>query len=383
MAQIWPMRRQLFVFAVLIAASVGLWFARDHVTEAVAALQRDAADAQQRSDRGAGQPAVPVIVARVVSQPDTRTITALGTARAQRAVMLTALANGRVVRLDATAGQRVAEGTELFTIDDTQAKLEAQLARKRLEDAERALNRNAFLRQRRVSSGARVEDAESALRQARLEVEKAEKALRDLTVHAPFAGVVGIPKVEPGDRVEAGAPVLSLDDRSTLTIEFALPERFLPRVSVGDRLDVTTPGFPNRTFSGTIASIDSRIDAVSRTVLVRARVPNSEDLLRPGMSFAVRLHLPGPDYAAVPELALQWRGGESFVWVVENEMAKRVTVTAMRRRNQTVLIDGAVSPGDLIVVEGVQRLRANRAVSYTPPADLVVTPSARRQTSGN
>jgi RND family efflux transporter MFP subunit len=130
-------------------------------------------------------------------------------------------------------------------------------------------------------------------------------------------------------------------------------------------LTASTPTFPDRPVDGQIDKIDSRVDPVSRTVLVRAAFPNSEDLLRPGMSFFVKLPLPGPTLASVPELALQWQDGKSFVWRIRDGAAERVDVASRRRLNSKVLIEGDITPGDIVVVEGVQRLRPGRAVEIS------------------
>lgn len=369
MARRWPIGLQFVIFAALVAGSVGVWFGRDAVTEALASLRvpSDGAKGEQSGRRGGrnrgSRRALPVIVASASSQTNDVTIARIGTARARRAVMITSNANGEIVKFPVKAGERVKQGTTLFVIDDTQARLALEIARKQVEDAQRKLERSAYLKRRAVNSAAPVEDAENALRRARLELKKAEKTLSDLTVAAPFDGIVGIPKVEVGDRVTSSSQIISLDDRSELLVEFTVPEQLLPRIKIGDKIKVTTPGYGDRVFSGSIRLIDSRIDPASRSVTVRASVPNVEDLLRPGMSFSISVTLPGKQYTAVPELALQWDGRVSYVWRIEDKRAKRVRVRAVRRMNKVVLVEGGIKPGHQVVVEGVQRLRPNRTVS--------------------
>ena len=140
-------------------------------------------------------------------------------------------------------------------------------------------------------------------------------------------------------------------------------------MSVGDRVAVRTPSYETRSFDGRVEYIDSRIDPTSRTVKVRAVIPNKEDVLRPGMSFVVEAKLPGTQHAVVPELSLQWRKGESYVWTVEDGKAVKVLVTVVSRLNSAILVDGSLKPGDLVVVEGVQRLRPGRPVDFSAPAD--------------
>ena len=144
----------------------------------------------------------------------------------------------------------------------------------------------------------------------------------------------------------------------------------MARVTADTPVTAVTPAFPDREIAGTIRRIDSRVDPTSRTVRVRAAFDNADDTLRPGMSFFITVRLPGPMVPVVPELALQWRAGESYVWRIKDGAAEKVEVRSLRRRDQSILVDGDLSPGDLVVVEGVQRLRPGRAVDMTA-ADAV------------
>ena len=102
-------------------------------------------------------------------------------------------------------------------------------------------------------------------------------------------------------------------------------------------------------------------------MIVRANIPNKEDLLRPGLSFVVDLTIPGKMYPTVHELALQWRKGVSYVWRVRENRVEKVVVRNVKRLNSTILIEGDISKDDLVVVEGVQRLRPGRPVQFTLP----------------
>ncbi|MGE0612980.1 MAG: efflux RND transporter periplasmic adaptor subunit, partial [Hyphomicrobiales bacterium] len=210
-------------------------------------------------------------------------------------------------------------------------------------------------------------DTRLALDRARLELKQAEEALADRVLVAPFEGVVGIPKVEAGDRVTTGTAIVTIDDRSEILVEIAVPEEFVSRLEIGQKVVAVTPSFPERRFEGLVERIDSRIDPVNRTMMVRAELPNPDDELRPGMSFAVELIVPGKVYSTVAELALQWDKGDSYVWRIAGGKAEKVPVRSIRRFNREILVDGPLKDGDLVVVEGVQRLRPGRAVSFVLP----------------
>ncbi|RVU39111.1 efflux RND transporter periplasmic adaptor subunit [Hwanghaeella grinnelliae] len=308
---------------------------------------------------------VPVLVEAAGEAPDQVTIEAIGTARAVRSVTLYPEVEGEVVALPIQSGQRVKANQVMMKLGDRSATLSVRVAETRVREAKSALARADKLRKTNVRSPANVEDAEVILERATLELEQAREALDDRTLRAPFDGIVGIPKIEIGDRVNSTMEIVTLDDRSTLLVEFEVAERYLSRLTLGMSLDARTPTFPDRRIDGTVDEIDSRVDPVSRTVLIRAAFPNAEDILRPGMSFFVTLILPGPVMPTVPELALQWRDGTSFVWKIDEGTTKRVDVIARRRLNDTVLVEGDIAPGDLVVVEGVQRLRDGRHVEIS------------------
>lgn len=363
------MKWQLLLLAILVGAAAALWLAREHVGGAVAELTAPESSRDGQKSKGRGGKSAPVIVARVSTAKNDETIAAVGTGRARKSVMMYAKSDGEIVRFDLRAGERVRKGQLMLQQESKKAELAVQIAKRKMEEARRALDRSELLKERSVNSRARVEDAETAAQRAELELLQAEEALADLHLKAPFDGVVGIPKVEVGDRVTTSTAIISLDRRHEILVEFEVAEKFLTRIATGDPIAAFTPSHEGKRFSGSIGYIDSRIDPVSRTVAVRAVIPNEADLLRPGMSFAVELVLPGREFPAVPELSLQWRKGESYVWIVREDRARKVLVRTVKRLNTMVLVEGGLGPGDLVVVEGVQRLRPGRAVSYTAPDD--------------
>ena len=166
------------------------------------------------------------------------------------------------------------------------------MAKTKLLETQRLLGRSESLRQRKVNSKARVEDARTIADRAELELQLAKEALGDLTLRAPFDGIVGIAKVEAGDRITAATPIITLDDRSELVVEFEVPERFLARLSLAQKLTGETPGFAGRQFKRPdrqdrhAASIPHHAQSWSGPLL-----PNDDDKLRPGMSFTIKLAL--------------------------------------------------------------------------------------------
>lgn len=351
---------------MLFAAAGALWFGRDHVGTVLAAFT----SADQTGSAGGknGKPGVPVVVAKAGAGANDVFIDAIATARAKRFVTLYPEVGGEIVRLERQSGDMVKAGEAIMELDSKDSELAVELAKVRVEEADLALQRSQQLMERNVNSAAKVQDARTALERTKIELRQAEEALSKRTLRAPFDGVLGIPKVEEGDRVTPTTEIVTVDDRSELIVEFDVPEEFISHLTPGQTVKAQTPSYPSRPFEGRVERIDSRVTPVSRTVMVRAAVPNPRDLLRPGMSFAVELTIPGGQYASVPELSLQWDKGDSYVWRVDGDnKAKKVLVRSVKRMNRTILVDGDIKEGDLVIVEGVQRLRPGRKVSYSLP----------------
>ncbi len=357
---------QAMIAIAILAAGAGLWLGRAHVTDALASVlgttQPEAQRAGRGSRGGARKEAVPVVVQTVGAGRNDLVFSGIGTARAIRHVTLYPAVSGEICKVWTRAGDRVSANDKIIELDDRQAQLAIDMARSKLEGAKRLLSRADQLRRRNVQSEAHVEDATTVADQAAVELKAAQVSLTDHTIRAPFEGIVGISNVDVGDRVAPTTALVTLDDRSRLTVEFDVPEQYLPRLERGMKVEVRTPGFGDRRFAGILSAIDSRVHPTRRTIVIRAEVPNPDDLLRPGMSFSVDLNLPGKSHPKIPDLALQFSHSGNYVWLAKGDSAQRVPVSIVRRDSNSVLIDGDIRPGDRIVVEGVQRLRNGRRI---------------------
>lgn len=300
----------------------------------------------------------PVIVAASTQANDDTGLAVLGNGSARQSVVIFPAVAGEVAQVNFRPGQSVRAGQVLLRLVDRAERLAADLAAARLDAAKALAARYEGTRGTGAVPESVVDEARAALRAAGIELAQAREAVADRVVRAPFAGVVGLATVERGDRVTTETALTTLDDRRVLFIDFEVPEALLARVKPGQAVTATNPAYPGRVFKGAVADIDSRIDLVSRNVRMRASVPNSDDVLRSGMSFQVQLSLSGPPRVSVPELALQWDREGSFVWVVRDSQAVRVPSRPVRRTDGRVLLDGELKPGESVVVEGVQRLRA-------------------------
>ncbi len=319
----------------------------------------------QTPDRGSKPTARPrptAIVRPVTFASDAAVLRAVGTARAVRSVTLFPEGSGRVTEVLFSAGQKVRAGAPLLRLDAEAETLAVELARLKLEDARQRLARYEPLAASGAVSRSQVYQARTDIPAARIALAQAELALAKRLVVAPFSGVVGIPEVEVGQRVTPETPIATCDDRATLLIDFEVPEVFARGVKVGAPLRVSTWAGQEPPVIGHVETIASRIDPASRSLRVRGLVPNSGDRFRPGMSFSVRLALAGREYPAVASVAVQWDRAGAYVWRIRDGKAEPVRVRVLKRSDGKMLLDGPLSPGDLVVVEGVQRLRPGREV---------------------
>lgn len=348
--------KQCAIAAVVVGVAAGAWTQFGPGSKAIGSAIEQPDRKKKRSRRA------PVIVAAVTTAADNLTVEVVGTGRAKRSVVLRSETDGKIAKMALAPGKRFSEGDVLAQLASREAALAVNLAKARLAEAVRSRDRFRKLQRRGNVAAARLDEARTAAEVARLELEQARQRLSTRAIRAPFDGVAGLTEVEVGTWVDTGVAIARYDDRSAIVVEFYLPEALLERISLGMPLTVATPSAVGRSFDGIIAAIDNRVDPASRSIRVRAEAPNSDDKLRPGASFIVRLNLPGETYARTPELAVQYSRSSLHVWRVSDDKVEQVPVRMIRRLDGTVLVDGALAEGDLVVVEGTQRLRPGRAV---------------------
>jgi membrane fusion protein, multidrug efflux system len=179
-----------------------------------------------------------------------------------------------------------------------------------------------------------------------------------------------------GSLLEAGAPITTLDDTSIIKLEFTVPQTFLHALRPGLPVEAATSGLPGRRFSGEIATIASRIDPVTRSIPVRAELPNPDGALKPGMFMSVKLRGPEAQALLVPEAALVPEQGRSFVFVVADGKAVRREVAAGRRRPGEVEITGGLEGNERVIVAGSQKVRDGTPVRDLGPSGTAATAAA-------
>ena len=358
--------RQALISLLLIGGGAVAWIGPEQTLVRLGlAPEPPAAAASEAQSRGRGGGAVAVAVAEVGEARDDILFEAIGTGRARRTATLRPDGDGKVIALALAGGARFQKGDVLLKLDSASAQLAAELAAARLEDAQRTLRRQQQLQGRGAAAEASLDAARTAATVAEIELRQAQQTLEDQLLRAPFDGVSAIPQVDIGDWIDEDDVIAQYDDRAVLFIEIDVPETLLPRLSIGMAAEIATAAAPDTWRTAAVAAIDSRLDPVNRAARVRVEAPNPEDDLRPGGAFTVRLSLSGAAYPTAPELALQFSREGMHVWRIADETAERVPVRLVRRRADSVLIAGDLSPGDKVVVEGARRLSPGKKVKIT------------------
>ncbi|ORE95836.1 secretion protein HlyD [Stappia sp. 22II-S9-Z10] len=326
---------------------------------------------------GSGARAVAVEAAVAAERVLERRVEAVGTTRALQSVDIVPLDDGRIVELNITPGMQIDEGDIIARLDPMIEQATLNEYEAQAEERRAALDRSMTLRQSNAStvSQAAVETLRAELSVAEAAVERARYNLSNRTVRAPFSGVLGISSVDLGARVETSTVLTTLDDLSEVEIEFRLPETVYGQIHQGQRIHAQSAAFPSRTFVGTVAAVDSRIDSVSRAFRVRARLPNDDRALPVGMFMRLDLALDDRRAVVVPEEALVVEGGTSQIYLVQNDTAVRREIRTGLRRNGVVEVLEGVAAGDLVVSRGIQSVRDGGPVRVIGRTPLPGTPT--------
>lgn len=314
----------------------------------------------------------PVVVADVAVVDLDERIEATGELRADEEAEIASEVAGRVTELHVDEGARVAAGDLLLEIDPERRELEvrsarAQLAEARaaLREAEREAQRVAQLHERGIAADARLDQVrtERDLARSRLEAAQArlgvvERALRDSTVKAPFAGLVARRDVSRGEYVQVGQILYRLVAVDPVEVEFHVAERDSDRVAQGQGVRVTVSPYPAETFLGSVSLISPTIDPRTRTLRVEARIPNPEGRLRPGLFARVDLGVAEREgVLMIPEEAVLLRAdGEVVFRALPDARVERVGVETGAHRDGMVEVVRGLAPGDAVVIRGQDAL---------------------------
>lgn len=301
-------------------------------------------------------------------------IEAIGTARANEQVFITSKYSDLIEQVFFNDGQLVKQGDVLVRLNNQEELAKVNELEANLSESVAQLKRFQELLSSKATSKSLVDQQEAKTKAIAAQLQSARTKLNDLSIKAPFDGVLGFREVSLGAYINAGDVITSLDDLSLIKVDFTLPERFLPTIKLGQSVTALNVAYENQQFVGQISSIDTRINPVTRTLKVRAEIPNESLALRPGMLLNIEVVRQVETLLQLPESAIIPIENKHFIFVVhgknpQEQTAVRKSITIGRRLPGVVEILAGVNQQELIVIEGALKLRDGAKVKVISPLE--------------
>ena len=365
--------RALYVLVAVagigLASGAGWWYQNRAGSGPAKGAAAEAAPAARTANAG-GPPSVEV--ARVKTMPLQDDAQAVGSLKSRQSVTIKPETAGRVARIAFADGAQVRRGQLLVQLDDTLQRAELSQAQAQLSIARANLKRNQELVAQNFVAQRVVEESQANLQVAEAQVALAEARMQRMRIAAPFDGTLGLRSINLGQYVGVGDDMVNLEDTSQLTVDFRLPERYQSRVAPGQGVQVQLDALPGKNFEARVLAVDPLLDAIGRSISVRAAMPRTSNVdLRPGMFARVLIVFSVNDGAlVVPEEAMVPQAGKQFVYVIEEQgqgdakklVSRRVDVELGVRRGSDVEVVKGLPLGATVVVAGQQRLQRDGTV---------------------
>lgn len=344
--------RYFLVIALIVLAGGGYWYVtRDD------SMQSQPVPGGNKAGNAALVVAEPVKRRKVVD-----TIEAIGTARANESVTLTAKVTDIVSRVNFEDGDYVEKGRILIVQSSEEQSALLAEARANLDDARTQLRRLLDLGKKNLVPDSDIDAARAQADAAKARLDSIEARMEDRLVRAPYSGILGFREVSPGTLLTNTTPITTLDDISVIKLDFSVPEIYLNALKPGLRVIAKSEAFTGRKFEGQIRTIGSRVDPVTRAVTVRAIIPNKDRLLRPGMLLTVEIVTDERESLAVSQTAVTQIGDDTYVMLAGTDgKAHRQPVQIGARRFDYVEINKGLEDGDMVITEGAFKVRDGAA----------------------
>lgn len=309
-----------------------------------------------------------------------KSIQAVGTLRSEHGTTLAAEANGRVAEILIQPGAQVSRGTALIKLDQEVEQAELAAVRAGLDLAKINFSRQQSLRGRKANSQSDLDEAKANLLKAEADEARLRALIARRTVTAPFDGVVGMSRVQPGEWVTTGTEMIDIVSPGNLLNDFEVPEQFSSGLTSGLTVEATVSSFPNETFLGEVIAISRVAKRATRTILVRAKIEDPKGLLKPGMFTRTEVLTTESDQVLpIPITAVQFAPYGNTVYVLDKgqsgklQTVQSIIVQLGRRKGDFITVKEGLKEGQEIVSSGTFKLRPgaqvrvkNEVVPFTP-----------------
>ncbi|MFI8465346.1 efflux RND transporter periplasmic adaptor subunit [Stutzerimonas stutzeri] len=309
---------------------------------------------------------------------------AIGTLKASQGIDLSVEIAGTITDVQFQSGEKVSKGQAIVLLDSemeqaslASAEADLNLSRLEFQRARSLLDRQAISRSEYDRLNAESQKAAASVAQLRASLSKKR-------ILAPFSGTIGIRQVDVGDYIAAGTPIATLQDLSTLYVDFFLAEQHMPLLKLGQRVQLKVAAYPGERFEGVISALNPKVETTTRNVQVRAELGNPDGRLLPGMFADLQVLLPTETaQVVVPETAITYTlYGNSVLLVTEGTppegvssdepylvVERRFVTTGERRDGLTVVLDG-LEGGEQVITAGQLKLDSDTHVAIAESRTL-------------
>ena len=336
-------RNSIVAVLAVVVIGAGVWYFKG---------SSDSANVEGPGGRSGAAREVPVTTAQPQLKDFALEVEALGTVRARESVDITAKVADRVAAIRFEEGKQVNKGEVLVELDNEEALADLAAAEAAERDSRSQYKRSQELFQTRALSEAQLDQLQATMLANQARVAAARSRVNDRVIKAPFTGRVGLRNVSLGGLVNPGGVITTLDDLSTVKLDFAVPELFLSSLKPGLTIEAQSSAYPGAIFKGRVDSVDTRVDPTTRAIVVRALIDNRDSRLRPGMFMTLQLVRSEGEALMLPETAVVPEDSRHFVFVVVDAHAKKREVVLGRRRPGEVEVLKGITAADVVVVDG-------------------------------
>lgn len=305
--------------------------------------------------------AVPVYAAAVKLSEFTDTVEALGSLKANENVSLASTVTELVTAVNFVDGQRVVKGDVLVQMDASEELAQLAEEQSRVNEAQRQVDRFKPLISRGSVSELAFDQSVGDLSAAKARLQAAQSRVNQRQIVAPFDGVVGLRNTSVGALVQPGVLVTTIDDDSSMKLDFSVPEVFLQTLKPGLKISATTSAYPDQVYVGEVASVGSRVDPSTRSIMVRARLDNAQRILKPGLLMRVVLQKSPRQAKVVQEEGIIANGKRNFVLLAvtnggQTTAQRREVRLGARRKGEVEVLEG-LEVGDLVITHGTLKAK--------------------------
>ncbi|WP_233078330.1 efflux RND transporter periplasmic adaptor subunit [Rheinheimera soli] len=293
-----------------------------------------------------------------------RQVTSLGTALANESVQIVTNTSDYLTALHINEGQRVEKGQLIAQLNDVEERARVAELSASLLDQKRQLDRVKNLAKTQATAQSLLDEQQTRVNTTQAQLDAVKARLNEMTIRAPFSGVLGLRQVSEGAYLTSGTVLTTLDDLNLIRLEFSVAEYYLAQLKPGMAVNSSSVAYPGKVFTGQIKAIDTRLDPVTRSVKVHALVPNEQLELRPGMLLNVGVTLDELQALQISEKAIVPLQNKHYVFVVNKDNSVTQTEVQLGQRMPGLVeIVSGLSSGDEVVIEGTTKIRSGSLIT--------------------